>query len=63
VAEFAGAVETVMRANKEIKHRRLKDLRLACRILEELLPLTPDDWLLCAFYADSQARSGFIFLV
>jgi hypothetical protein len=54
VGDFAMAIQTVMRANHEIEHRRLKDLRISLSILEELLPVAPDDWLLCVFYADNQ---------
>ena len=54
VGDFAMAIQTVMRANHEIEHRRLKDLRISIDVLEELLPVAPDDWLLSVFYADNQ---------
>ena len=54
VSEFAGAIQTVMRANQEKESRRLKDLRIALNTLDKLLALNPDDWFLCAFYADTQ---------
>jgi hypothetical protein len=54
VGEFAGAIQTVLRATREIENRRVKDIRLAYRTLHGQLRLNPDDWLLCAFYADCQ---------